>query len=306
MKRLGLLVVGALLAGCGGSEEATLLPKGRAIAVERSFDPSLHLFGDTVTARFDMLVDRRLLDPERLTLETEFEPYELLGSQRVERRDDGPYTRLAYRATLRCLTQECIPGVLASAAGAQESGRGERRTFQFRPARILYTEPDAKRPELLLPVTWPPLASVSRINEAQAGAAFPFRASTSPLPELTARVAPLALALALVLLALVLLAWPAVLLARWWRRRHPAPEPPVETLLSSLEHALALVRWSVTQPQDGARREALEMLAVALAEAGSNGLVSEARELAWSPRSPAPEPVAALARRIEEGDEALA
>jgi hypothetical protein len=236
----------------------------------------------------------------------DFEPYELVGASTLGRRDDGPYTRLRYRARLRCLMQECIPGVLASVAGSQESGRGERTTFRFAPARILYKEPNAMKPEQLLFVSWPALVSVSRINEVQAGAAFPFRASTSPLPGLTARVSPVLLALGLLLLALVLLAWPALLLVRWWRRRRPTPELPVAAPLSPLESALDLVEWSCGQPDAAHRREALERLAAVLSDGSANGLVSDARTLAWSCATPTADAAADVVRRARGSDVASA
>jgi len=299
--------VGALLAaGCGGGEDEPLLPRGRALAFTRSLDPSLHLFGDPVSAQVELVIDRRLLDPDQLSLETDFEPYELIGASTLDRRDDGPYTRLGYRARLRCLTQECIPGVLASAAGSQEPGRGERTTFRFAPARILYTERNAQSPKQLLFVNWPAIVSVSRINEVQAGAAFPFQASTSPLPRLTARVPPLVLAIGLVLLALVLLAWPAMLLVRWWRRRRPAPELPVAAAPSPLESALALVEWSCGQPGGAHRREALERLAAVLSDESGNGLSADARTLAWSPTTPTADAAAEIARSVRERNAASA
>jgi hypothetical protein len=305
-RALAVAVVGALLvAGCGGDERA-LLPNGRALAFTRSLAPSLHLFGDPVTAQVELLVDRRLLDPDRLSLEADFKPYELVGASTLDRRDDGPYTRIRYRARLRCLTQECIPGVLASTAGTQESGRGERTTFRFAPGRILYKEPNAQRPEQLLFVNWPALVSVSRINEVQAGAAFPFRASTSPLPRLTARVSPIGLAIGLVLLGLGLIVWPAWLLVRWWRRRRPAPELPVATPPSPLESALALVEWSCEQPDSVHRREALERLAAVLSDESANGLVADARTLAWSPATPTPDAASDVLRRVRDRDVASA
>jgi hypothetical protein len=299
-------VVAALLAtGCGG-EDPALLPDGRALAFSRSLDPSLHLFGDTVAAEVELVVDRRLLDPDRLGLETDFEPYELIGASTLDRRDDGPYTRLRYRARLRCLTQECIPAVTPSAAGAQESGRGERTTFRFAPGRIVYREPNAQNPERLLFVNWPALISVSRINEVQAGAAFPFRANTSPLPGLTARISPVLIVLGLVLLGLGVLAWPAFLLMRWWRGRRPAHELPVAAPPSPLESALALVEWSCGQADGTHRREALERLAAVLSGESANGLVADTRTLAWSSETPSADEAAAVVHRVRERDVASA
>jgi hypothetical protein len=302
---LCLVVLAIAAAGCGGGEDVRLLPPERALAASRSLTPTLHLFGDPVVARVELVVDRRLLDPRLLRVTTDFRPYERVGPVRLTRRDDGPYTRLRYEHTLRCLTGACVPERLASAAGAAETGRGERRTYTFRPAQILYEERSGS-PERLLDLSWPALVSVSRINEVQAGASFPFRGSATPLPALTQRLPPLLLVGVLLVVGLGLLVWPTTLVLRWWRGRHPPVVEEHVAAHSPLEHALLLVEWSCGQPNGSERREALERLATVLAETDTHGFVEQSRQLAWSRGSPSAEEAADLVRSVRRSDGAAA
>jgi len=77
--------------------------------------------------------------------------------------------------------------------------------------------------------------------------------------------------------------------------RAPAPTParraPLEHALGELEHALA-------DGQVDQQRRALELLASELGESGEGGLAGEARELAWSQGSLAPDDVLAFARAV--------
>jgi hypothetical protein len=84
------------------------------------------------------------------------------------------------------------------------------------------------------------------------------------------------------------------------------PELPVAPPPSPLESALLLVEWSCGQPDGVHRREALERLAAVLSEASANGLVADARALAWSSATPSPDATAAVARRVRESDVASA
>jgi hypothetical protein len=262
--------------------------------------PATHLFADPALARLEVVVDRRLLDPDRIRVATQFEPYEVVGGVERSRRDLGEYTRLRYEYTLRCLTTDCIPVRQESILGEQESGRGERRTFRFPPALVRYDDPSRQAPELLRSVSWPPLTSVSRLSEAQADAAFPFRLSPTPLPALSYRANPLAVAGALIAGGLLLLALPARAAARWWRRRRPVAEPVPEVMLTPLERARALVVWSCEHGDTPDRRRALSNFAAEVARSGGDGVVANALGLAWSRPAPQPDTALALARGTEE------
>jgi hypothetical protein len=302
--RLALLVVLGLGAtGCagGGSSETRFLPPGRAIDSSRSLTPTTHFFGDIVTARVEVRIDRTILDPDRLRVDAKFEPYERVGRVELDRRDLGRYTRLRYEYSLRCLTVTCIPEQLDTVLGEREGARGERRTFRLRPAQIRYDDPSGEFPDVLRSVSWPPVTSVSRLNEAQSEAEFPFRASPEELPSPSYRAAPALVAGGLLLAGVALLAWPVSLVVGSWRSRRPpvVEEKPPE--LTPLEQALLLVEWA-RERDDDERRAALEVLAGELDGGAVGSLRWHATELAWSRAAPSAEAVSALLERVREED----
>jgi hypothetical protein len=303
VRYLVVLAAGVLLlSGCAGDEEsAPLLPPGRAIDSDRSLMPTTHLFADPVVARLEIVVDRDQLDPARVTPSVGFDPYEVVGTVATTRRDLGRYTRLRYEYTLRCLTTACIPARLESLLGEQEPGRGERTTIRLAPATVRYEDPSGEFPEVLRTVSWPPVTSVSRLNEAQSDAVFPFRVTPEALPAVSYRAEPIAFAIALLLAALVLLVLPARLGLRWWRRRRaPAADGDPQVVLSPLEQALRLVEWSRGRDA-AARRGALEGLAGELERNGGDPtLGGEARALAWARGAPSSDSAGELVRRVRE------
>jgi hypothetical protein len=296
---VAVLAAALACAGCAVGEDAPTLPAGRAVLATPSLTPSVHLFGDQVTATLDVVVDASRLDPGRVELTPRFFPYERVGDVRVERRDHGDVTRLRYTMRLRCLGPQCIPSRLPSAAGPQEPGRGERKAVRFRPSFLVYDQEPRNR--LLQVVRWPTLESVSRINESQVGPSeFFFRAGYRPLPGITWLLNPLLLALLLALAALVLLTPAALLVRRAYLERRAAAEPEPEPELAPLERALRLVEWSRDRPDGEDRRRALEALAEEL-ENVESPLADDARALAWSRSSPSPDGATLLVERVREG-----
>lgn len=289
-KRLDLglgLVLALLAAGCGvGGNEIPALPPGSFVAASGSFAPDTHLFGDFVTARVEVVVDHRRLDPARVRLEAAFKPYEQVGEPAVDRRDAGDLTALRYRVRLRCLDYGCITATLGTIV---DPSGGAPQAFRFPPAQVLYEQPGSKQPRPLRSVRWPVLQSVSRINgqDVTQVYGFPFRSTVTPLPALTYRISPPRLAAVLLAAAVALLALPAVLIVRRVRRRKP---PPAEAApeLSPLARAILLVEWSRERADGAERREALEALAAELDTLGSAPLAHETRRAAWSPPSPSP------------------
>ncbi|CAN5180732.1 hypothetical protein BH09ACT13_BH09ACT13_03500 [soil metagenome] len=299
-----LLPVAALLVlagGCaGGGEEQADLPLGRQIAAKATFTPPVHLFAEPVVASVEVVVDRDHLDPAHVRLQTRFLPYEVKGVGR-DREDRGRFTLLRYEYTLRCLRIACIPEILPSAAGAAETGRGERRTFDLTPARVLYDDP-AGETRVLRTAGWPTLESASRIIPKDVPSfGFVFRTSVAPLPEPDYRVPPALLGAGLLAGALALIALPVGLGVGWLRRRRPTP-PPEEPELPPLERALRLVEWARERENGEERREALEVLAVELESARKPELAVSARELAWSPAAPSPESAESLVTSVRESD----
>lgn len=297
----------ALLAvGCGGAGDADAPPPGRFVATSRALTPSVHLFAEPVVARLDVVVDRERLDPDRVRLRASFLPYELVHSVARTRRDFTRFTRLRYEYTLRCLDAACVPTQHATVLGAQESGRPERLTVRFKPARVLYDDPSTGEVRQLRRVWWPPLESTSRINSTDLNAfQTQFRTTVAPLPEPSYRLAPPLLAGLLLAGALALLALPAALAAAWVVRRRPPPAEP-EPEAPPLERALRLVERALERGGDAERREALELLAHELDGAGLAGPAGSARELAWSQAPPAPERVSRLVEEVREAGGAAA
>jgi hypothetical protein len=295
MRALPLAVAAALLvAGCGGEEESAKAPLGRKIAARAS----VHVFAEPVRAELEVVVDRDQLDPDRVRIETRFLPYDVKAEQSSSE-ERGRFTVLRREYVLRCLRIACIPDVLESAAGGAETGRGERRTIQLRPARVLYERENGKT-RFLRNAPWPEVVSVSRLKESDVPefGRFVFKTSVAPLPPPDYRVSPTALGIGLLFAALAVLALPAVLVARWYRRRRPEPSVEPEPELTPLERAIRIVEWAGGRESDAERREALEVLAVELDAESEAELARSTRTLAWSPTSPSPERAAGLVAEV--------
>ncbi len=294
-------------AGCGSGEDATVLQEGKPVATSRSLTPLVHLFGDPVVARVDLLVDTEQFDPDGIRLVPNLDPFELEGEPSRVTRKLGRYAHIRWELTYRCVVYECLqevgggpPQMLPGGIPPPNTGQGgfaDRKSFRIKAARVMYDAPGTTQPKLVTQITWPSIQNASRLNMSDTnvtGIGYPFEASVTPLPVATTR-SPLAVAGGLALAALALLALPAALVIRALRRREPPPPEP-EPELTPLERALRLVAWSRERP-DGERRQALELLAH---ELDGDGRALDARRLAWSPSTPAPEEMDELVESVQE------
>ena len=300
----------AALAGCGGSDSKPLLVGGKPAAVHGSLTPDVHLFGEPIVARVDVVLDRDQVSPSEVDLKTDFKPYEAVGGTDVTREDIGRFTHLRYTTLLRCLEIACIPSTFKYSdvpisqtpelpLFPENQQRAEKVMYQFPPA--LVTARASSQDKVLGRVVWPPLRSLSRINwydSSVVGQGFPFVATVTPLPETTYRISPTLLGLLLLALAGAIVAVPVGYLVRRWRaRRAPKAEGAA---LSPLERALALVEWASRRPSVDERREALEALAHELdGEAGETAVIARAQ--GWSPPAPVSEEMTELASTVREG-----
>jgi hypothetical protein len=293
-----LALVGAAT-GCGSESDAVqALPPGSFVAATGTLDPSVHLFGDTVTARATVVVDNRKLDPDRVQLKAAFTPYKQIVATRIGRRTAGDLTELDYVYRLRCLERQCTTQAIGSAV---EPDAGVPRSFRFAPGAVLYTDEGKKEPRLLRTIRWPALQSASRINgqDVTQVFGFPFRAHVVPLPDLTYRMSPVGLAAILLLLAALLLVLPVALVVRRLRRKPPPVEEP-ELELSPLERTLRLVEWSRGRVAPEERRAALEALAAELDAVDDRPLADDARAAGWRPPFPDPDEAGRLVLRVRE------
>ncbi len=307
------IVAGIVLAGVAGAGALVLLlaaergGDGEPQAVERSrqaivangvLTPGTVLFGDTVRARVDVLLDRARVDPDSVRVAAHFSPWEVVGEPERVRRDAGSTTSMQTTFVLRCLTSPCVP---------------PRQTapLEFDPARVTYrglAGADERRESIR--VDWPVLTVYSRFAaasfEGPAGAATPWRADLQTMPGVSYRVAPGVALVGLLAAALLLAAAGVALAYRAWPRRAPAPPPepeiPPAPPLSPLEQALVLLED--TARADGAedRRRALELVAEELAERDAD-IARSARVLAWSEEAPASDETSGLAARVRSAIE---
>jgi hypothetical protein len=297
-----------LAAGCGGDKEANGPPPGSFLATSRSMTPTAHLFADPVAVRIDAVVDRERFDPDRIGLRVSFLPYTIVGGLARSREDFSRFTRLTFRLQLRCLTVACVPRRLGSVLGPQE-GRGERRTYRFKPARIVYDDPRSRKVRHLRRVWWPPLDAISRLSATNTGIpaigsapGAEFEATITPVPEPSYRLPPALLGVVLLGGAAALLSLPVGLVVREIRRRRPEPE--AERELPPLERALLLVESARDRGDSEEQREALEALAFELDAEADAERAREVRALAWSPRDPTAERISEVVGAVRNRDAA--
>jgi hypothetical protein len=271
----------ALVAGCaGGSDEELSLPRGQSFAATTSISPLTSAFGDPLTARVRILVDRNEIDPDKIRVLSFFRPWS--DRTTIERVDAGNITALTYSIQLYCLTVSC-------------TSRDQRElSYQFG-ARIVSDVGPVQE------VVWPEVTVVTRIpvqdvpaeNTGEAPNEWPpaWRASVA-LPEPSYRASPTLLAWGLGGLGALLLAASAAAAYRLIRRGRFLQERPVP----ALDRALELLRNART---DEERRAALEALALALDAELDPELAQPARALAWSQGQPSQSAAEELASAAE-------
>lgn len=304
-RALAVLALGALAAATGFLVTLLVGGRERVAALEsvpstpREFVPALQArallsparasFGDTLTAKVDVTLDRARVDPASVRITTDFTPWRPVGRPSELRRDGKTTTHLRTTFVLRCLASVCLPPPLGL-------------SLRFPPAAITFERLGAKPGEVVRKrlAHWPLLVVQTRLDTGarviprpggrRSAFEFPWRADLVSMPEVTYRVSsgsaqiPLLAAGGILALAGVALAW----IGRPRRRRQPPPEPvrPLEPELTPLERALALLEAQVGTDGAPDRRRALELVAAELAVQGDETLAQAARRLAWSHAAP--------------------
>ena len=82
---VGVLVAVLVLRDDGSSTEA--LDRAQPLEARVVVSPRVVLFGDTVTARVQVALDRARIDPDSLRVEAEFAPWQLVRAPQRIRRD---------------------------------------------------------------------------------------------------------------------------------------------------------------------------------------------------------------------------
>ncbi len=285
-------VLGLAAAVAAGAAAAAVLVVGRGssapgiaptapLAVHASFEPPTVQFGDPVTARVVVLLDRALARAETLKITDDLAPLTQLGPARTTRTTRGRLTVVSISVPAACLTDPCV------------ARPGETRLELPRVTAAVSAADDRV---LRAGTAWPVLRVQSRVTAADlAPVRPPFRADASPPPP-SYRIAPATLARLFEALAALLavagaglVVYQVGLLAHRRRRASPA--------LGELEDALRLAREAEARPAPD-RRRALSLVA-RLLEARNRRLAGAARELAWSEPKPEPRALSELVSEIE-------
>jgi flagellar basal body-associated protein FliL len=275
----------------GADDEAPSAQRDPISATAR-LSPRIALFGDTLTATVDVVVDRKVLDPEGVEVTWSDAAWKPVGTPERTRRDSRAtaYVRTTY--VLRCLAQPCVPV-------------RETEEVQFGAARVSYVAPVGEGTRrLTVEAEWPPLVVHSRLAGPEENRrdllASPWRADTVSLPAVSYRVSPWLVLVLLVVAGVLFVAAAAVILYRLLPEREPPPEPEPEPepVATPLEQALALLEAPTAANGAQDRRRALELVAEEVERWGDDDLALAARTLAWSEDSPEGDETRALASRL--------
>jgi len=280
-----LLVVTAIAAVCVGSLVLVATLGGgdgapaprRDVTVSTSIATSPVFFGDLVTARAEVLVDRGRIDPDDVRIEGGFAPYSLIGRPRESRTDSGRLTSIDVRYTLQCLVEACLP----------------------KPGGIALPKLRVRSGSSTVSADWPRIDVVSRIAPAALAIDPPPWRQQIALPAASYRLEPGKFAAALTLAAALLALGAFALLGREVVRRRRLLVDRAR-FRSALARALDLARASAARGPDD-RRRALALLARVLAfdPNGGRRLAPAAARLAWGRSEPSTTGLETLVDEIE-------
>jgi len=308
MRRAALLATAAaLVAAAPAAASLPFLPSGSSVGegtplkAYATVSPTVHLFGDAITARLAIVADTKWVDPARLRVSTSFTPYHVVRGPTMLRLSSGRFEQVTWTWTLRCLAHQCVPQLPPS---------DKYHVFHFRQIHIDYLGAGGK-PKYGITATWPPVEVLSQVSPGvvaylQKTNHLNWQFHMTPVASPTYRISPgLLFWLALGTGIAVFLA--AALLARsWYRSVRPArlAELAAPSSATTLERALALLTWAHARGDETLERKALERVAGELVVEKPDPEVDElsrtARELAWSPHVPEDEEVETFAERARE------
>jgi hypothetical protein len=204
-------------------EHGSSIGEGLPLKAYATINPSVHLFGDSITAKIAIVADTKLVDPTRLQVSTDFAPYAQATAPTIVRLRIGRFAQVTWTWTLDCLTVKCVPRVPPS---------DKFHVFRFDPARITYLQINRK-PAYSINASWPPVEVLSQVSPGveaflQKNSSLNWRLGMTPVAAPTYRLSPsllfwLAIGVAGVFgLAALGLTW------RWYlvvRPRRAAPLP---------------------------------------------------------------------------------
>jgi len=266
---------------------------GLPLRAYASITPLVHLFGDSLTARVDVIADTKWVDPSRIRVTTEFRPYRPVRAGTVVRTGSGRFVEMRWQWSLRCLTAVCVPRTPPS---------DTVHVFHFQPARIEYLAPTGE-PEYGLNAGFPPIEELSQLSPGSVTYLLShkellWRVDLAPVVAPHYRLTPNLLFWLAALLGAAFALLGGGIATRWALSFRP--DHARSATASSLDRALALFFWARERGDDTLQRKALERVAD---ELSVDDLSEEARALAWSPEQPDDHHVEEISERAHAGRE---
>ena len=258
-----------------------------------SITPTVHLFGDSITAKLAVVADTHLVNPQRLRVKASFTPYEAVKPPSILRLQIGRFAQVTWTWTLRCITSPCVP---------RTPPDDHYHVFHFHPAHVEYLRVN-RSPAYGIDAYWPPVQVDSQITPGvvaflQKTNKLNWSLDLTPVAAPTYRVSPSLVFWLALALAGVLGAGALALATRWFLLVSPrrgaalAVEPG-----TPLERALAVLRYAHEHGDETLQRKAFERVAGELGVEQADELSRVARELAWSARTPEDDEVEEFAER---------
>ena len=288
MKRglLGLLVALAFVPSAAGAlpvYKGSSVGEGLPFKAYASITPTVHLFGDSITAKLAVVADTHLVDTSRLKVIAAFTPYTATKPPTIIRLQIGRFAQVTWTWTIRCITSPCVPRLPPD---------DRFHIFHFRPAHIEYLKADHRTPAYGINASWPPVQVDSSISPGvvaflQKTSHLNWRLGMTPVASPTYRVSPSLVYWLALALAAVFGAGALALGTRWFLIVHPRRSViPAAEVGTPLERAIAVLRYAHEQGDETLQRKAFERVAGELGIERADELTLIARELAWSARTP--------------------
>jgi hypothetical protein len=285
VRRFVLLAAVALAAAAPASaglpviQGGSVLGEGVPLKAYATITPTVHLFGDALTANLAIVADTRWVDPARLRVSASFLPYEPVRQPTMVSVRVGRFAELTWTWKLRCLTVQCVP---------REPPSDKYHVFHFALAHIDYLKAPGGKPEYGITASWPPVEAMSQVSPGveatlAKSSKLNWRFHTTPIASPTYRLSPSTLFWSALGLALVLLLGAGAFARRWYLTLRPPVVATEGPTASPLERAVALLLWAHERGDETLERKALERVA---GEVSQDALSRTARELAWSSSAP--------------------
>lgn len=259
--------------------------------VRTEVTPPRSLFGRVLTARAQVIVDPRVVDPATVDLNADFRPFNVRESSRRVGDGPGAARTVEFAYEIQCLQRACVPlGVKGRLSGAETAN-------ELPPARLTARRRDGGT--IARRVAWPTFGVSSRLTADEIAFSTPLAPTTFTPPSVSWRISPNVLGTASASLAVLLLlgaAWLVASVALRDTRRLRAARIPAH--LSPVERALALAEHAAAHGEVDESRKALERLAAELRRRRALEQAGDAERLAWSSRGPSPETIAELADSV--------